>query len=218
VKTDTQIQHDVLAELEWDPSVEASSIGVASNDDGVVTLTGHVASFREKDRAEEIARRVCGVRAIANGIEVKLVGDNRRTDADIASATLSSLAWDTRVDEKRISVTVRDGWVTLEGSCDWMYQSEAATQDVRILSGVKGVTNKMKVIPPSRVADVQRRIEDAFRRSADLDARRVEIETSDGRIVLRGNVRSWTELAEAQHAAWSAPGVVQVDNRLVVTP
>lgn len=218
MKTDKQLQHDVLAELEWDPSVEASHIGVAASGDGVVTLTGHVATFREKDRAEEIARRVYGVLAIANDIEVKIAGDDRRTDADIASAALATLAWDTRIDEKRISLTVRDGWVTLKGSCDWMYQSEAATQDVRILSGVKGVTNSITVTPPSRVADVERRIGDAFRRSADLDARRVRIESTDGKVVLHGNVRSWTERAEAQQAAWAAPGVVQVDNRLVVTP
>ena len=217
MKSDKQLQHDVLAELEWEPSIEASQIGVAAAD-GVITLTGQVGTYLEKTKAEDVSKRVYGVRAVANDIAVKIGGQHARSDAEIATAALNSLKWDADVDDEKIKITVRDGWVTLEGQATWKYHSDAADRDVRVLTGVRGVTNKIALVSPVRIADVQKKIEDAFRRSADLDARRVEVHATDGRIVLRGNVRSWAERAEAQQAAWAAPGVVNVENNLVVTP
>jgi osmotically-inducible protein OsmY len=131
---------------------------------------------------------------------------------------LNSLKWDADVDDEKIKVGVRDGWVTLEGSATWKYQSDAAERDVRVLTGVRGVTNTITLVSPVRTPDVHKKIEDAFRRSAEVDARRVEVHATDGRIVLRGNVRSWAERAEAQQAAWSAPGVINVENNLIVMP
>jgi osmotically-inducible protein OsmY len=217
MKSDKQLQHDVLAELEWEPSVEASQIGVAATD-GVITLTGQVGTYLEKTKAEEVSKRVYGVRAVANDIAVKIGGQHARTDAEIATAALNSLKWDADVDDEKLKIAVRDGWVTLEGQATWKYQADAAERDVRVLTGVRGVTNKISVVSPVRTADVQKKIEEAFRRSAEVDARRVEVHATDGRIVLRGNVRSWAERAEAQQAAWAAPGVVNVENNLIVMP
>lgn len=217
MKTDRQLQHDVLAELEWDPSIDAAKIGVAASDE-VVTLTGTVATFREKSLAETIAKRVYGVRGVANEIEVAVPGAHKRSDAEIAAAAVTALEWDPQIDEKRIKVAVRDGWVTLEGSCDWKYQAEAAESHARTLTGVRGVTNKISVVAAGRAADVKQRIEDAFRRSANIEARRMFVEATNGRVVLRGHVKSWTERNQAQAAAWSAPGVTEVDNQLLVVP
>jgi osmotically-inducible protein OsmY len=217
MKTDRQLQHEVLAELEWDPSIDASKIGITATDD-VVTLTGTVATFREKCQAETIAKRVYGVRAVANDIQVSIPGSHHRTDADIAATALTALEWDPQIDEKKIKVTVRDGWVTLDGTCDWKYQSDAAESHLRTLAGVRGVTNKIAIVSSGRAADVKQRIEDAFRRSANIEARRLLIDSTDGRVVLRGHVRSWTERNQAQAAAWSAPGVLEVDNQLAVIP
>jgi osmotically-inducible protein OsmY len=217
MKTDRQLQHDVLAELEWDPSIEASKIGVTATND-VVTLTGAVATFREKCQAETIAKRVYGVRAVANDIEIALPGTHKRSDADIATAALTALQWDPQIDAKKLKLAVREGWVTLEGTCDWKYQSEAAESHLRTLAGVRGVSNKIAIVSSGRAADVKQRIEDAFRRSANIEARRLLIDSTDGRVVLRGHVRSWTERNQAQAAAWSAPGVLEVDNQLAVIP
>ncbi len=217
MKTDRQLQHDVLAELEWDPSIDAAKIGVAASDE-VVTLTGTVSTFREKAQAEKVAKRVYGVRAVANDLVVTVPGRLERSDADIAKAAVTALEWDPQIDEKRITVGVRDGWVTLEGTCDWKYQAEAAESHVRTLSGVRGVSNKIAVAASSRAADIKQRIEEAFRRSANIEARRLSIDSTDGRIVLRGHVRTWTERNQAQAAAWSAPGVTEVDNQLLVVP
>jgi osmotically-inducible protein OsmY len=217
MKTDTQLQHDVLAELEWEPSIDASKIGVTAKD-GVVTLTGSVASYADKMTAERVTKRVYGVKAVANDIEVKIPGSSERSDADIAAAALSALKWDTTVPEDRVKVTVRSGWITLEGKVDWGYQKDSAERVVRNLTGVTGLTSQITVKSRVKPGDVKNKIEAAFKRSAELDARRVGVEARDGKVILHGNVHSWTEKEQAEQAAWAAPGVSEVENRLTVTP
>jgi osmotically-inducible protein OsmY len=217
MNADKQLQHDVLAQLEWEPSLDASQIGVAAKD-GVVTLTGSVATYTAKMTAERATKSIYGVRGVANDIEVKIPGSSQRSDADIVAAALSTLRWDATVPDEQIRVTVRNGWLTLEGEVEWQYQRNAAESDVRRLIGVQGVTNQITVRTHVKPGDIKQKIENAFKRNAELDARRVAVETHDGKVVLRGNVRSWAERDEAQLAAWAAPGVVEVENQISVTP
>jgi osmotically-inducible protein OsmY/prolyl-tRNA editing enzyme YbaK/EbsC (Cys-tRNA(Pro) deacylase) len=217
MNTDTNLQQDVIDELVWEPSLDAAAIGVAA-EDGVVTLTGQVPSFAEKWTAEHVAKRVAGVRGVANEITVRLPGTHARTDSDIARAALHALEWDVWVPEQRITVTVSDGWVKLDGTVDTQHQKLAAARAVRALIGVNGVTNLITVTPTVQPADVTTKITAAFQRSAVLDARQVQVETDGGRVVLHGNVRTWAERATAEQAAWAAPGVVEVDNQITVQP
>jgi osmotically-inducible protein OsmY len=217
MKSDTQLQHDVLAELEYEPRVDASKIGVSAKD-GVVTLTGYVSHYAEKMAAEQAAKRVYGVNAVANDMEIHVPSSRVRTDAEIAGAALNALKWDTSVPEDHVKLTVRNGWITLEGHVDWQHQREAAERAVRNLTGVHGVTNVIMVKPHVKTAEVKDKIEAAFKRSAEVDARRIRVDVLDGKVVLHGRVRSWTEREEAQQAAWAAPGVAEVENQLTVTP
>ncbi|MCW3098363.1 MAG: putative osmotically inducible protein [Chthonomonadaceae bacterium] len=215
--TDKEIQQAALSELEWEPEVSSTEIGVAVKD-GVVTLSGFVDSYVKKYNAERAVKRVYGVKAVANDLEVKLPSENERTDPEIARAAVRALESRYILPHDKIKVTVRNGWVTLEGNVEWQFQKESAESAVRQLMGVKGVTNLITVKPPVSAADVKVKIEEALRRSAELDARSIMVETSDSKVVLRGTVHSWAEREEAERAAWSAPGVAKVEDLISVVP
>lgn len=214
----TKLQHDVQAELEWEPSLDATQIGVAATTPGVVTLTGTVATYLEKVGAERAAKRVSGVRAVANDIEVRPIGSMKRTDTDIAQAVLRALEWDIAVPHEKIKARVDDGWVTLEGLVALQFQRAASEKTVRRLSGVRGVTNQIVLQTRAEIlpAEVKQRIENALRRSAEIDARGIQVDAKDSTVILRGRVRTWAEREEAERAAWGAPGVVAVKDELIV--
>ena len=212
-KTDRQLQHDVIEELRFDSQVQVNEIGVIATD-GVVTLTGWVDSYLKKWRAEEAARRVRGVRAVANDIEVRL--SSERTDADIAVAAVRALAWNSSLPADRINVTVSKGWITLEGHVEWQYQKHEAESAVRRLWGVRGVSNLINVKPSASPTDLKKKIEEALVRSAQLDAKGITVEIQGTTAILKGSVRSWAERQDAQRIAWLAPGITNVDNRITV--
>jgi osmotically-inducible protein OsmY len=184
----------------------------------VVTLTGQVPTYGEKIAAEEAARRVRGVRAIAQEIEVHLPHEQRRSDTDIAERALRILDWDVFVPNSRITVRVAQGWVTLSGEVDWHYQRTAAEDTIRKLSGVRGITNSITVKPSTKAGDVRNRIEEAFKRHAELEARHVMVEAIGGQVVLSGRVENWREKELALNAAWNAPGVVSVEDKITMIP
>jgi osmotically-inducible protein OsmY len=214
--TDEQIQRDVLAEMKYDARVQPNEIGVAVKD-GVVTLTGLVDSYSKKWAAEDAAHRVRGVKAVANEIEVRLSSIAERTDTDIAAAAVRALEWDAFVPIEKLDVTVSKGWVTLRGEVEWQFEKEDAERVVRRLSGVKGVTNLIVVKPRVTPSELKQKIEQALIRSAETDAERITVDVQGSKVILKGTVRTWTERAEAERVAWSAPGVSSVENRITIS-
>lgn len=215
--TNRELKDEVLNALDWEPSIDAGEIDVAV-DENVVTLSGRVGSYTQKQAAERVTLGVYGVKGVANDLEVVLAPVFERTDTDVAQAAVQALKWNTVVPQDRVTVTVSSGWVTLQGSVDWQYQKDAAYRTVRDLAGVRGVTNNVTMTPRVSTTGVQQKIEEAFRRSAEIDARRVTVAAQNGQVTLTGNVHSWAERQEATRAAWAAPGVTQVVDRLAVVP
>lgn len=215
--TDRQLQQNVLSALDWDPSIDATDIGVTV-DNGIVTLRGDVKTYAEKATAERVTLRVYGVKGVANDVNVRVIDDGRRTDSDIAAAAVNALRWNVTVPKDHVTVTVSNGLVTLKGEVNWNFQREAAARAVRDLLGVVSVNNLIALTPHVRETDVQAKIEEALKRSAEVDARRISVHTIEGKVILAGNVRSAAERREAALAAWAAPGVREVENNVVVVP
>ena len=217
MRSDIDIKRDVEAELRWNPDIDATDIAVAVKN-GVVTLSGFVRSYAQKFEAEQTAKRVNGVAAVANDIEVRLPVFNQRPDPEIARDAVAEIQNNLPYSSDHVRVVVRDGWVTLEGSVEWNYQRERAEQVVRRVRGVKGITNLVELQPRVPPVEVKHKIEEAFRRSAELDANRITVETEGGLVTLRGTVRSWAERQEAERVAWATPGVVRVNNLITISP
>jgi osmotically-inducible protein OsmY len=215
-KSDSQLLNDVQEELVWDPSVGRVEIGVAVNN-GVVTLSGQVDSYPKKSAALRATQRVTAVRAIADELKIILPSSSIRSDTDIAHAVADALRWDIQVPEEKIKARVDDGWVWLDGDVEWEYERAAAEDAVRNLTGVRGVSNDIRIKKRAWPSDVKERIESALKRHADLDAAQITVQASDGRVTLRGRVHSWSARADAERAAWSAPGVSTVEDELLVS-
>ncbi|HEX6965307.1 MAG TPA: BON domain-containing protein [Gemmatimonadaceae bacterium] len=217
MRTDSQIQKDIIDELKWEPSLQDEDIGVSVHD-GVVTLAGFVDSYANKWKAERVASRVKGVKAIANDLEVKLPTSSSRPDPDIARAAVDALKWNILVPSDRIKVKVENGWLTLEGDVDWNFQREEAERAVRNLTGVLGVTNLVSVRERPTASDVKRKIKETLERNAEFDADHITVELDGHTAILRGTVRSYAEKRDAERAAFNATGVTDVENDLVVEP
>lgn len=215
MKTDSQLQKDVMDELKWQPSIKSSGIGVSVSE-GIVTLYGSVDNYAEKRLAERAALNVEGVKGVAEDIVVDLPFGNKKDDSDIAKAAVNALRWDTMVTDDHIKVKVDNGWVTTEGKVDWLYQKQAVQNAVSNLTGVKGVTNLVTVTPKTNPEDVKKKILLAFERSATIDGNNIQVENTGNKVVLKGTVRSYAESLDAQRAAWNTPGVSTVENKLEI--
>jgi len=214
-KTDIALKVDVIGELVWDPAVKETAIGVAVKD-GVVTLTGHLDTYAEKDAAMRAVRRVAGVKAIAVEIDVKLSPSHQRSDTDIAKSIEQVLKWNTSIPSDAVRVTVDHGWVTLQGEVEWNFQRSQAEKVIRPLMGVININNEIKLTAKATAADLSRKIEDALKRQALREAQQIHVAVSGNAVTLTGTVHSWQERRAAQGVAWSAPGVRSVVNELHV--
>ncbi|PRC91740.1 BON domain [Solimicrobium silvestre] len=209
MKTDAQIQQDVIEELKWEQSVNATQIGVEVQD-GIVTLTGHVHSFADKWHAERAAQRVFGVKALAIEIDISLPGSSHRNDADIARSVENVLEWNTFLPKDHVKVMVEDGWITLTGEVDWRYQKQALATGIRYLLGVKGVSDHIHIRPVVSSNIVKSNIEAALKRHARDNSNNVSVNVHDNNVTLSGTVDNWSERKLACHAAWGTPGVHKV--------
>jgi len=212
---DSTLKRDIIDQLEFEPHVDANDIGVAV-DDGIVTLTGHVPSYSQRIAVERAVSRIKGVRGIAEEIEVRTPARDGTHDDEVAKRVANTMKWSTLVPDGRVQVRVQDGWVTLTGSLEWNYQKNGAADAVRNLRGVRGVNNFITLAPKPASGDVKQRIEDALRRQADVEADKIQVEVSENKVTLRGAVRALSERSAVEEAAWSAPGVHQVEDHLTV--
>jgi osmotically-inducible protein OsmY len=216
MKTDTQLQSDVIAELSWEPSINSEEIGVEVKD-GIVTLAGHVGSYAEKIGAERAAMRVSGVKALAVEMDVKLAGSSTRIDADIARSVDNVLQWTTYLPKDAVKIKVESGFVTLSGELAWEYQREAAVSAVRYLMGVKGVNDQLVIKPQVSAPLVKADIQAALKRRALTDANAIAVSVHGNDITLSGKVHSWSERDLATHTAWGSPGVRRVVDNITLT-
>lgn len=217
MRSDSDIRRDVEDELRWDPDIDATDIAVNVHN-GVVTLTGFVRGYVQKYQAEADAKRVAGVVAVANDLEVRLPDIDERPDPEIARDAIARIKSELPYSWEKVRAVVKNGWLTLEGEVEWNYQRVRAEEAVRRVRGLKGVTNNIEVKPQVAPAEIKRKIEEALRRAAEIDADRITVETVGSEVILRGTVRSWAERQDAERAAWSAPGVAKVDNRIIISP
>ncbi|MEO6211473.1 MAG: BON domain-containing protein [Gemmatimonadaceae bacterium] len=215
MKTDMELQKDVMEELKWEPRVTDDEIGAGVRA-GVVTLTGSVPNFAQKWAAVKAVARVAGVRAVAQELTVKVPAAHQKSDTELAHQIVSALAWDIEVPNDKIKARIENGWVTLEGEVNWQFQRNSAERAMRYISGVKGVSNLLTIKSHASVYDVAQHIEEALRRSAEADSKKIEVAAINGAVTLTGTVRSWAERNDAEHAAWGTNGVTTVDDRLAI--
>jgi osmotically-inducible protein OsmY len=214
--TDSSLRQDIIDELDFEPSIDAADIGVAVKND-IVTLTGHVPIYSQKVTVEDVVPRVKGVKGLAEEIEVRPVGSNRTADDEIAKRAINTLGWNTSIPSGTVQVKVQKGWVALTGKVEWFYQKNAAANAVRDLAGVVGVTNQIEIKQHASATDVKKRIEDALKRYAEVEAQAIRIDVLDGgKVRLDGKVHAWSERSAAERAAWPAPGVTTVEDRIAI--
>jgi osmotically-inducible protein OsmY len=215
MKKDSEIQEDVMKELRWEPLLNATEIGVAVKS-GIVTLSGTVDTYSKKLAAEEAAKRVMGVKAVAEDIEVRLSDRGKKTDTDLALAAVNALKWHTSVPDEKIKIKIENGWATFDGDVEWEFQRNAAKTAVENLSGIVGITNNIKIVSTVKTTDVKNKIVSAFHRSATVDSEKINVMVDGSKVVLSGKVRSFAEKRDAANAAWDAPGVDKVENKLEI--
>ena len=217
MKTDSDIKRDVETELKWDPDIDPTDIGIAVKD-GVVTLTGFVRSYSQKWQAEVDTKRVAGVRGVANDLEVRLPTGSERPDPEIARDAVAALKNELPYSSEHIKVVAKNGWVTLEGEAEWQFPRSRAEAAVRRITGITGVSNLIMLKPGVAPSDIMEKIEESFKRSAEVDASRITVEANGGEVTLHVTVRSWAERQEAERTAWQAPGVIKVTNQIAISP
>ena len=217
MRSDSEIERDVKEELQWDPDLDATDIAVSAKK-GVVTLTGFVRSYTDKYEAEAAAKRVAGVAGVANDIEVRMPSVDERPDPEIARDAVAAIKSQLPISSEHIKVVVKNGWVTLEGQVEWQYQRSTAETADRWRCPTRGPTRRFQNTPRAAPAEIKKKIQEAFKRNAEVDANRIMVETNGGEVILKGTVRSWIEREEAERVAWSAPGVTKVEDHIIVSP